>query len=322
MKILFLGTSEFACPSLKRLSAIPDFHIVGVVTQPDRPRGRGRHSFSSPVHTLADELYLPVLQPEKVREKDFIRQVRALNPDVLALAAFGQIIPRSLLELAPLGPINLHGSLLPFYRGAAPIQYALLNGEKKTGVTTMWMAPELDAGDILLQSSLEIGSDEDAGELTMRLSHLGAELLVQTLYLLEKGGCPRIVQDHSRATFAPSITPADCIISWEESSERCSNRIRALSPRPGAVAALRQKKVKIWRAMWHEISAQGVPGEIVQIQSKDVLVNTGSGTLTLQEVQPENSRRMSAGDWARGARIAPGDRFDSADYGFGASQAK
>jgi methionyl-tRNA formyltransferase len=250
------------------------------------------------------------MQPEKVRDKDFIAQIRALKPDVLALAAFGQIIPRALLEIPPLGPINLHGSLLPAYRGAAPIQYALLNGEKKTGVTTMWMAPELDAGDILLQSSIEIRSDEDAGELTLRLSHLGAELLVQTLYLLEKGGCPRVVQDHTKATFAPSITPADCIISWEESSERCCNRIRALSPRPGAIASFRQKKVKIWRASWQETSAQGDPGKIEQVQSSDVLVTTGLGALTLLEVQPENSRRMSAGDWARGARIVPGDKFD------------
>lgn len=304
MRVLFFGTSEFAVPSLAALCEDPAFQIVAVVTQPDRPSGRGRHLARPPVKEAAEERGLHVVQPERVRRPEFVEWVRSLAPDAIALASFGQIIPVSLLQVPPLGPINVHASLLPKYRGAAPIQRAIMNGETVTGVCTMWMEPTLDTGDVLLREEVPILPDETGGELTERLAAVGARLLVETLKRLAQGDCPRQPQNHSEATYAPAITPEDARIDWNEPAERTVCRVRAMAPRPGAVAELAGRRIKVWRAELAEGS--GSPGEVTAVGPKGVCVAAGDAAVCLLEVQPENGRRMSALDWARGLRLAPG----------------
>jgi methionyl-tRNA formyltransferase len=244
-----------------------------------------------------------------VRASSFLETARALQPDVLVLAAFGQIIPAALLELPPYGPVNVHGSLLPAYRGAAPIQYALLNGETETGVTTMWMDATLDTGDILLQRVVPIETEDTTGVLTPKMAQAGAELLLETLALLERGQCPRTPQESDKATYAPPLAPEDSRISWEESAERIRNRVRAFSPRPGVYVSLKGRRIKVWQARAVEGSG-AEPGVVVRVSKEGVDTGTGDGLLRLIEVQPESGRRMAAADWARGARVLPGDRFE------------
>lgn len=308
MRILFFGTAEFAVPSLEALAASGRHEVLAVVTQPDKPQGRGQQVAVSPVKRAAIRLGLPVLQPRRVRSESFLQQARELAPDALALAAFGQIIPQALLDLPPFGPVNVHGSLLPAYRGAAPIQYAILNGETKTGVTTMWMDATLDTGDILLKREVEIEADDTTGSLVPKMADAGAELLLETLDKLAAGTCPRKMQDHSMATLAPPIEPEDTQIRWTEPAERCRNRVRAMSPRPGAFTTLSSRRLKIWTTATTE--STGTPGQVLAVSKDGVLVATGDGGLILQEVQAENSRRMAAADWARGARVVQGDRFE------------
>ncbi len=317
MRILFFGTAEFAVPSLEALLATGRHDVLAVVTQPDKPQGRGRQMASSPVKLAALRHGIEVLQPRRVRSESFLSVASDLRPDALALAAFGQIIPQALLDLPLFGPINVHGSLLPAYRGAAPIQNAILNGKTETGVTTMWMDATLDTGDILLKRVVPIEEDDTTGTLTPRMAQAGAELLLETLDLLAEGSCPRTPQDHSLATFSPPITPKDSLARWDEPAERTRNRIRALSPRPGVFASLKGKRVKLWNA--RVATLPGPPlvrgdeshGVISAVTKEGVEVATGSGILILTETQPENSRRMGAADWARGARMIPGDRFDA-----------
>ena len=309
MRVLFFGTSDFAVPSLLALIGDVRFKVIAVVTQPDRPQGRGKKLSFSPVKVAAMEHVLPLLQPERVRNVEFVEHVRAMSPDVLALASFGQIIPRSLLEMTPLGPINVHGSLLPKYRGAAPIQYAILNGETVTGVTTMWMAPTLDTGDILLTESLEIGEQETAGELTVRMAESGAGLLIKTLELLQNGQCPRTPQNNEDATFSPAITLEDCRIDWSATAYAIDCRIRAMNPRPSAFSMIDGKRLKIWSAL--PLESEIVEAGVVESASNlGVDIGTAQGLLRLVEVQPEGSKRMRAADWARGARIVVGTKFE------------
>jgi len=312
LRVVFFGTAEFAVPSLEALLHA-GHDVLAVVTQPDKPQGRGRQLAASPVKKAVEARGLPLLQPRRVRSEMFLEKMRALAPDALALAAFGQIIPQALLDLPPLGPINVHGSLLPKYRGAAPIQRAIMAGEIVTGITTMWMDATLDTGDILLAASLPIAPDDTAGTLTPKLADLGARLLVETLAGLAAGTLPRRPQDHSQATFAPAITPEDGILRWEETAEAIRNRIRGVSPRPGAFAAIKGKRVKIWSAEIAAPSSGAVaPGTVQEISKTPAGVRVAAGdgtTLLLTEAQPENGRRMSAADWARGLRLAPGDSF-------------
>lgn len=309
MTVLFFGTSEFAVPSLEALAGSEKHRLLAVVTQPDRPQGRGLHLAVSPVKRVAERLGLTIHQPRRVRSEAFLEIARELKPDALALAAFGQIIPQALLDLPPFGPINVHGSLLPAYRGAAPIQRAILNGETETGITTMWMDATLDTGDILLQRSLPIEEEDTSGTLIPKMAELGASLLLETLDLLAEGKCPRTAQDHSRATFAPAITAEDSIVDWTASAASIRNRIRALSPRPGAFATFKGKTIKLWSAGFEDKSG-GAPGEVIAINKDGISVSTASGTLVPVEVQAENAKRMSAVEWARGARVAVGERFE------------
>jgi methionyl-tRNA formyltransferase len=310
MRVLFFGTSDFAVPSLDALVACPEVEVVAVVTQPDRPQGRGRQLATSPVKRAAVAHDLPVIQPPRVRARSFREQVAALRPDALALAAFGQLIPPALLDLPPLGPINVHGSLLPAYRGAAPIQQAILNGEERTGVTTMWMDATLDTGDVLLARAVAISPDDTTGTLTERLANAGANLLIETLRLLRDGRCPRAAQNHILATYAPAIEPADAVVHWNEPATRVRDRIRAMAPRPGAVTSIRGRRLKLWLAEARP-GVGNTPGCVLAVARDGVEVAAGEGILLLREVQAENSRRMPASDWARGARIAAGDAFEA-----------
>jgi methionyl-tRNA formyltransferase len=315
VRVVFFGTAEFAVPSLEALQEAGQ-EVLAVVTQPDKPQGRGLRLEASPVKKAAERQGLPVLQPRRVRAESFLTRMRALAPDVLALAAFGQIVPQALLDLPPLGPINVHGSLLPKYRGAAPIQRALMAGEVETGVTTMWMDATLDTGDILLAEALPIAPEDTAGTLTPKLAILGARLLIETLEGLAAGTLRRQPQDDSQATLAPAIRPEDGILHWDEPAAITRNRIRGVTPRPGAFAAIKGKRVKIWKALADiaglDLPITQPPGTILQITKSPpgVLVADGVGTaVLLVETQPENGRRMPAADWARGLHLVPGDRF-------------
>ncbi len=312
LNVLFFGTADFAVPSLVAL-AESDHNILAVVTQPDKPSGRGNRVTFSPVKVAAQELSLPVLQPKRVRSPRFIEKVREMNPDVIALAAFGQIIPQELLVIPRLGPINVHGSLLPELRGAAPIQWSILRGDRYTGVTTMWMEPSLDTGDILQKSTVAIDNDDTTQTLTLKLAQAGALLLLDTLTALHEGTAVRTPQDHVLATIAPAIQPTDGVINWSDSAWKINCRVRAMVPKPGCTAEINGKKVKVWQTATTEINAHNcVPGTLLSI-AKDrhsVVVAAGEGTaIHLLEVQPESGKRMPADAWARGLRLQPGDHF-------------
>lgn len=308
MRILFLGTSPFATPTLTALAKSTEHIIIGVVTQPDRPHGRGGKDLFSPVKTAALALDLPLHQPDKVRTRTFREQVAALNPDVLVVAAFGQLISGRMLEIPPYGGINVHGSLLPRWRGAAPMQYALMNGDVQTGVTTMQMDPGLDTGDILLSRSIPLQEINDVAELEARLSIVGAELLLETLERLQRGDCPRTRQDPLIATLAPSLAPDIGAIDWNLSATSLHNLVRGVTPKPGAYTLWQGKRLKIWSTepLVGCSQSPGQPGIIQNIAAHGITVSAGQDALLLKDVQPESKARMSAADWARGARVPTG----------------
>jgi len=305
MRIVFMGTSGFAAPIL---SALHRRHqIIAVVTQPDRPTGRGRRFSESPVKREAVRLGLTVYQPERVREESFIGQLQALGPiDVIVAAAFGQIIPRAILDLPRLGCVNAHASLLPKYRGAAPIQHALIQGETSTGVTTMLMDPGVDTGPILLWQETDIASDETAGELEIRLSEMAADVVPRTLDRLEEGSLTPTPQDDSKATLAKALQRKDAEVQWSLPARDIVNRIRAFTPRPGAYTTLRGSSLKIWRAAAIAEQHNEKPGVALAISDDGIKVASGVGAVLLIEAQPQNRNRMRACDFARGARLAPG----------------
>ena len=314
LRVVFFGTAEFAVPSLIALREA-GHEILTVVTQPDKPTGRGMQVAASPIKKTAERMGLTVLQPRRVRSEKFLATMRELAPDVLALAAFGQIVPQALLDLPPLGPINVHGSLLPKYRGAAPIQRAIMAGETDAGVTTMWMDATLDTGDMLLAGAIPIAPDDTSGTLIPKLADLGARLLIETLEGLANGSLPRRPQNHAEATLAPALTPEDGMIRWREAAHTTQCRIRGVNPKPGAFAQIKGKRVKIWAASESEaLNGSAAPGTLLALSKSPigVVVACGNGTaLRLEEVQPDSGKRMSALDWARGQRLAPGDPFDT-----------
>jgi methionyl-tRNA formyltransferase len=310
MRILFLGTSPFAVPSLQQLMDAPEHEILGVVTQPDRPQGRGSKVAQTPVKEAAVAAGLTVWQPEKVRAKEFVQTVRDLAPDVLVVAAFGQIIPQRMLDIPQYGGINVHGSLLPRWRGAAPMQYALMAGDAETGVTTMQMDAGLDTGDILLQGTLPLTDDDNLGTLEPKLAALGADLLVDTLMQLERGDCPRLPQDESLVTVSPSLPPTVGALDWTRPALDLHNLVRGVTPRPGAFGLWQGKRLKVWRTVLADESSPLAPGAIGNADKQGITVGTGKGALRLVEVQPEGKNRMAADAWARGARVAAGLRFD------------
>jgi len=283
--------------------------VLAVVTQPDRPHGRGGKLSSSPVKVKAQSLDLPIYQPEKVRAKEFIQTVRDLAPEVIVVAAFGQIIPQRILDIPPYGCLNVHGSLLPRWRGAAPMQYALMAGDSETGVTTMQMDAGLDTGDILQQAALPLDDIENLGILESRLAEIGADLLLQTLAALKRGDCPRFPQDPSLVTLAPSLPPEIGLLEWSRTAKDLHNLVRGVTPKPGAFTFWEGKRLKILRTEWDNRDS-GEAGMIESIDRHGITIYTSKGALRLLEVQPESKGKMAADAWARGARLTAGMRFE------------
>ncbi|HEY3375879.1 MAG TPA: methionyl-tRNA formyltransferase [Armatimonadota bacterium] len=314
MKILYFGTSTFAIPPLQALLEHGDV-VVAVVTQPDLPAGRGRQLSPSPVKAFALTHDLPVLQPESCRHPDFFAQAHALAPDLIVVAAYGQFLPDELLELPPLGSVNLHGSLLPRYRGAAPIQRALWEGETTTGVCLMWMARAMDAGDIIACADEPIAASDTAGTLSERLSLKAAALLLAWLSALASGSAPRQPQDPSLVTFAPPIRKEERVIDWTRPAEVIWRQIRALAPTPAAVTTFRGSSVKLFASQpLATISTreEGEPGGIVESNPKlGLYVATGAGDIEILSLQPAGKRPMSGADFLRGYHITAGERFTS-----------
>ena len=312
LRIVFCGTPEFAVPSLHHLLAQPDFQIVGVVTQPDRPRGRALAVSGSPVKEAAIAAGVPVYQPAKIKSDEAFEFLKQAAPDAVVIIAYGQIISQGLIEIPRLGWINLHGSLLPKYRGAAPIHRAILNGETRSGLTTMNIDAGLDTGPMLLKYETEIGADETAPELYARLSQAGAPLLAETLRGLESGTITPRPQDNSQASLAPPLKKEEGRIDWSLSAQQIYNRIRGLQPWPGAFTSFRGKNCAIWgRPLLMPSAAVGLAGAILKANGS-VVVACGDGTsLLLEFVQLEGRKRVTALEFANGARLAPDDRFGS-----------
>ena len=308
MKIVFMGTPDFAMESLKALYEAG--HEVNlVVTNPDKPKGRGMKMVASPVKEYAIEKGLEVAQPLKIRNNiEFIEKVRLINPDVICVVAYGKILPKEILEIPKKGCINVHGSILPQYRGAAPIQWAVLNGDKTTGVTTMYMDEGMDTGDMILKQEVEIGEDETTGELWDKLSKIGASLIVETLKLIETGTAPRVKQDDN-FTVAPMIEKSMAKINWEEQTAlQIKNLVRGLNPIMGAYTTLNGKKYKFWKvdvAKPTEIFAENIKimrnGAVIISNPKDGLfIKTKDGILKVLEIQGENAKKMPIQDFLRG----------------------
>ncbi len=314
LRIVFCGTPAFAIPALRELIQQQDFRIEGVVTQPDRRRGRGGEISISPVKQDAIAEEIPVYQPQKIRSDEAYEYFVDVAPDVVVIIAYGQIIPARLIEIPRFGWINLHGSLLPKYRGAAPIHWAIANGEKHTGLTTMSIDAGLDTGPMLLKYETDIGRDETAPELYERLAGAGAPLVVETLRGLEAGSIARVPQDNSLATFAPPLKKADGRIDWSRAAEKIYNRIRGFQPWPGAFTIFRGKQCAIWGRPAPENlhSAPGASPGTIQVVGSDVYVACGEDTaLRLEFVQLEGRKRIRAREFVSGARLASGESFGS-----------
>ena len=307
MRILFWGTPAFSLPALRALSEEGHL-VVGVVTQPDRPAGRGREVQVSPVKREALDEGIPVLQPERARGLEFMEQVRALQPDLSVVVAYGQILKPEVLELPRLGSVNIHGSLLPELRGAAPVQWAIIRGHETSGVTIMRMDAGLDSGPMLLKVEEPILPDESGSELAARLAEIGAEALVEALALLEDGALVEEPQDHARATYAPKLDRETARLDWTLSAIELSRWIRGLDDVPGAWSPLGERgPVKLFRPRVE--AGRGEPGTVLAADDEGVLIAAGESAVRVREVQPPGKRRMPAGDWVRGRGVAVGDRF-------------
>ena len=305
-----MGTPDFSVGALKAL-AENGYEIAGVVTQPDKPRGRGKASAMTPVKEAALELGLTVYQPSRVREQSFMDTVRALNPDVIVVSAFGQIIPKALLELPRYGCVNIHASLLPKYRGAAPIQWAVMDGEPVSGVTIMQMDEGLDTGDMLAKTEVPLEPDETGGSLFDKLSRAGAELLIRTLPALEQGTLtPEKQPLESPTAYARMIRKEDGRIDWNLEAEAIERRIRGLNPWPSAYTELTGKILKIWRAEVLPKESGQAPGTVTEAGKGGFCVQTGKGVLRLLEVQLEGKKRMDAQAFLRGFHVAPGMKLE------------
>ncbi|KPL19944.1 MAG: hypothetical protein AMJ92_00310 [candidate division Zixibacteria bacterium SM23_81] len=309
MRIVFMGTPEFALPSLEKLLA-SDHDVLAVVTRPDRPRGRGLREASPPIKVLAEGHGLPVLQPEKLREESFVRKLSELKADLLVVVAF-RILPREVYTMPPKGTIDLHPSLLPKYRGAAPIHWAIINGERQTGVTVFYIGEKVDAGDTILQRTVPIGPDETAGELSQRLADIGAQVLLEVVDAIDLGQVSGTVQSEGEPSPAPKLKREDGRIDWTKSASQLKDLIRGLNPWPGAFTTYGGQILKIHRALVVDQSDQGArPGQVLRADPRQgILVNTGKAQLYLQEVQLEGRKRMSSAEFLRGFHLKEGDLF-------------
>lgn len=309
MKIVFMGTPQFAVPSLQALLAA-GHDVVAVVTQPDRPVGRKRVLTPPPVKQVAVESAIPVFQPERLRTSDTVDAIATLQPDLIVTAAYGQILPKTLLDVPRLGCINVHGSLLPHYRGGAPIQRSIMNGEAVTGVTIMYMAEGLDTGDMISRVEVPIEPADNAGTMFMKLSVAGAQLLMETLPSIEQGTAVATPQNEQEATYAPNLTRADEQIDWLKSAQAIVNQVRGLAPMAGAFTLLHGEAFKIWGCgAVAEQASQAEAGAVVEVTTEAFYVQTGSGVLKVEHVQPAGKKAMPARDWLKGARLQVGTVF-------------
>ena len=305
LRIVFMGTPEFAVPALQRLGG-SHHELVLVVTQPDRPKGRGRIPEPPPVKTAADQLGYPVSQPESVRSETFLKVVSGHKPDVLAVVAFGQILPSRLLAIAPLGAVNAHASLLPKYRGAAPIQWAIINGETHTGITTIQMDSGMDTGDILLSHRVRINAADTAETVHDRLADLGAALMLDTLDQLCDGGIQPRQQDRTLATAAPLLEKSTGHIDWRRPAEHIERLIRGVTPWPGAFTYHSSKRLKIYRARPIGTEAHQTPGTVLEAFPDELRVSTGSRPLSILEIQGASGKRLPISEFLRGYQLPPG----------------
>lgn len=306
MNIVFMGTAGFAVPALQRLID-SRYTVTGVITQPDKPVGRGLKVSSSPVKALGTEHGLRVMQPDRLRDELTRDEILGLKPDLGVVAAYGKILPVWMFEDIPHGVINIHGSLLPAYRGAAPIQRAIMNGDSVTGVTIAQVEEGLDTGDILKQVEMPVGEDETAGELSKRMAERGADLLMEVIAEIEAGtksACPQPPD----TVYADKIEKSEARIDWAMPAKKIHDLIRALNPAPGAFTDLNNKSLKVWRSHIHSLTNDNKPaGEVIDITSKGFIVRCGAGSLLITEVQPESKKRMSGAEFARGYRLRAGD---------------
>ena len=297
MRIVYMGTPDIAATCLKQLLA-DGFDVAAVYTQPDRPKGRGMKMVFPPVKGVALAAGIPVYQPESFRDEETVHQLRALQPDVIAAVAYGRILPQSVLDIPPKGCVNIHASLLPQYRGSAPYQWAVLDGQKETGVTAQFMALKMDAGDVIDAAVTNIGPDETAGELLDRLAVLGAELLSKTMGRLRDGEVSAVPQDESRVTYAPMLDKSLCPIDWTKTAQQVHDHVRGLNPWPVATADLGGKRFKVYTTAIAEGS--GAPGTVLSLTKTGLLVACGEGAVEIRVLQAEGGKRMAAPDYFRG----------------------
>ncbi len=305
LRIIFMGTPDFAVSTLKSLIAGPD-QVVAVVSQPDRPKGRGKKLVPTPVKEIAMAANLPVLQPTKIKTEEFRNQLADYKPDVIVVAAYGRILPPQLLELAPHGCINVHGSILPKYRGAAPIQWAVINGDEKAGISIMQMDEGMDTGDILHQRIIDVSPDETAGSLFEKLAQLGGEALLEALEMVKAGTLKPVVQDHQQATHAPMLKKEDGHIDWNQDAQTIHNRIRGFDPWPSAFCFLDEKRLRLFSPTVVHMDSEQSPGTVIKADKGGLLISTGSNCLEIEELQPEGKKRMKVEAFINGRPIAKG----------------
>lgn len=307
-RIIFMGTPDFAVPALQALINGPD-DIITVICQPDKQSGRGRKLTSPPTKILAMEQNIPVLQPTSIRTEAFLEQIKALEPDLIIVAAYGKILPGSLLHLPPLGTINVHGSLLPKYRGAAPIQWAVIKGETETGVTIMQMDEGTDTGDILLPVSIPIHEDDTAGSVFNKLAVLGGKVLTEAIQLLKEGRLPPIKQDDSQVTLAPLLSKEMGHIDWTKDARTLHSLIRGLDPWPSAYGFLQEKRFRFFKPQVVAGNVSELPGTLCKADKEGLLVATGKDYLLIREIQPEGKKRMDVQSCLCGFAMPAGEKF-------------
>lgn len=305
MKIVFMGTPDIAVPCLQKIID-EKYEILGVVTQPDKPKGRGKKLGMSPVKELAIENNIPVYQPVKARDKEFIDTIKSLNPDVIVVVAFGQILPKGILEIPKFGCINVHVSLLPKYRGAAPINWVIINGEEKTGVTTMYMDEGLDTGDMILKTEVNLDENITAGELHDKMMNIGAETLKETLRLIEEGNVPREVQNHEEFSYAPIMNKSLGNIDFSKSAREIHNLVRGVNPWPSAYTTYNDVIMKVWKTKVLDEKSTKDAGTIIDVSKDGIKVSTIDNVLLIEEIQMPNKKRMLVGEYIKGNTIETG----------------
>ena len=310
LRIIFMGTPDFAAATLQALIDGPD-EVVAVITQPDRKKGRGKKVTPPPTKVIAEAAGIPVLQPSKIKTEEFRNGLLTYQPDLFVVAAYGRILPPSILNLAPMGCINVHGSLLPKYRGAAPIQWAVINRDQEVGVTIMQMDEGMDTGDILLKSSIQPSPDDTAGSLFVKLAQLGSETLLKAVQGLKQGTVIPIPQDHEQATNAPMFTKDDGCINWNEEAEKLAGLIRGLDPWPTAYCFLDDKRLRLFSPEVIHKDSDQEPGVVIEADKRGILVSCGSNCLLIREIQPEGKKRMPVEAFLCGCNLPSGTVLSS-----------